>query len=129
PRARTVVFTEDNATAYEIARRFLVPCLTHQTRVKERQTILERFRAGDYPVLVTSKVLNEGVDVPDAAIGVLLSGSASRREFIQRLGRLLRRSGDKRAVLYELIARDTGEEGIARRRREPGPAPLPLFDG
>ncbi|MDX1607383.1 MAG: DEAD/DEAH box helicase family protein, partial [Candidatus Competibacterales bacterium] len=64
PRERTVVFTEDNATAYEIARRFLVPCLTHQTRVKERQTILERFRAGDYPVLVTSKVLNEGVDVP-----------------------------------------------------------------
>lgn len=129
---RTVIFTEDNATAYEIARRLLIPCITHQTRVKERQLVLERFRDGDYSALVTSKVLNEGVDVPDAAIGVLLSGSASNREFIQRLGRILRRSGDKRAILYEIVARETAEERVAERRREAPRRPpqnwLPLFD-
>ena len=94
--------------------------MTHQTKVKERQLILERFRDGVYTALVTSKVLNEGVDMPDAAVGVILSGSGSNREFVQRLGRILRRgqNGAKRATLYEIIARDTREERVAERRRE-----------
>jgi hypothetical protein len=81
-----VIFTEDNATAYEVSQRFLIPCLTHQTAIKERQAILDRFKASAYTAIVTSNVLNEGVDVPDASIGVILSGSASAREFVQRLG-------------------------------------------
>jgi superfamily II DNA or RNA helicase len=64
-------------------------------------------------------VLNEGVDVPDASIGVILSGSASAREFVQRLGRILRRGDGKQAVLYEVIARETREERVADRRRAP----------
>jgi superfamily II DNA or RNA helicase len=63
-------------------------------------------------------VLNEGVDVPDAAIGIVLSGTGSSREFIQRLGRILRRSKDKRAILYEVVARNTREEQVLRRRRQ-----------
>jgi superfamily II DNA or RNA helicase len=93
--------------------------MTHQTRVKERQDIMERFRDGIYRVLVTSKVLNEGVDIPDASIGVILSGSGSAREFIQRLGRILRRGDNKQAILYEVIARETREERVSERRREP----------
>lgn len=127
---KIVIFTEDNATAYEVSQRFLIPCITHQTKVKERQAFLDGFKDGLYTALVTSKVLNEGVDVPDAAIGIVLSGSASRREFLQRLGRILRRSGDKRAILYEVIARATREERVSERRHEPHeqekPA-LPLF--
>ena len=118
PGARTVIFTEDNATAYEVSQRFLIPCLTHQTAVKERQEILDRFKAGTYAAITTSKVLNEGVDVPEASIGVILSGSASAREFVQRLGRILRRGEGKQAVLYEVIARETREERVADRRRE-----------
>ncbi|HRX71311.1 MAG TPA: DEAD/DEAH box helicase family protein [Candidatus Competibacteraceae bacterium] len=119
PGAKAVIFTEDNATAYEVAQRFLIPCLTHQTAVKERQDILERFKSSDYLAIVTSNVLNEGVDVPDASIGVILSGSASAREFVQRLGRILRRGDGKQAVLYEVIARETREEQVAGRRRTP----------
>ena len=121
PGAKTVIFTEDNATAYEVSRQFLIPCLTHQTAIKERQAILDNFKGGVYTAIVTSNVLNEGVDVPDASIGVILSGSASAREFVQRLGRILRR-GDgegKQAVLYEVIARETREERVADRRRMP----------
>lgn len=119
PGARTVIFTEDNATAYEVSQRFLIPCLTHQTAIKERQTILDHFKSGTYAAIVTSNVLNEGVDVPEASIGVILSGSASAREFVQRLGRILRRGDGKRAVLYEVIARETREERVADRRRTP----------
>ena len=113
-----MIFTEDNATAYEVSQRFLIPCLTHQTAIKERQDILDRFKAGIYAAITTSNVLNEGVDVPEASIGVILSGSASAREFVQRLGRILRRGAGKQAVLYEVIARETREERVAGRRRE-----------
>jgi superfamily II DNA or RNA helicase len=115
---RTLVFTQDNATAYEVSRRFLVPAITHQTKVKERSEILERFASGEYTAIATSKVLNEGVDVPDASVAIVISGSGSVREHVQRLGRILRRSGDKRAVLYELVSSGTGEAFTSERRRE-----------
>jgi superfamily II DNA or RNA helicase len=116
-KERTVIFTEDTATAYAVSTRFLIPCLTHQTKIKERQEILERFKEGLYTAIVASQVLNEGVDVPEASVGVVLSGSSVAREFVQRLGRLLRKSEGKRAVLYEVVARATREEGVAERRR------------
>lgn len=134
PGVKTVIFTEDNATAYEISQGFLIPCLTHQTLVKERHAILEAFKDGTYRAIVASNVLNEGVDVPDAAVGVILSGSASAREFIQRLGRILRRQEGKQAVLYEVVARETREERVAEQRRaayrvdKPAGQTLSLFD-
>jgi superfamily II DNA or RNA helicase len=115
---RTIIFTADNATVYQISRRFLVPAITHQTKPKERQEMLRRFHTGDYTVLVTSQVLNEGVDVPAAAVGVVLSGTGTVRENVQRLGRILRRYEDKQAVLYEVVARGTAEEYTSDRRRQ-----------
>ena len=104
--------------AYRLGRRFLLPVLTHQTKVKERKAFLDAFRAGDYRILVTSKVLNEGVDVPEANVAIVVSGSGRLREHVQRLGRVLRARPGKRATLYELIARDTGENYINERRRQ-----------
>jgi len=117
---RVLIFTSDNDTVYRISRRFLVPAITHQTRVKERHEILQCFNGGDYPFLVTSRVLNEGVDVPAADVGIVLSGSGSVREHVQRLGRILRRAEGKRAVLYEVVAEDTAEEFTSSRRRQHG---------
>jgi superfamily II DNA or RNA helicase len=113
-----LVFTQDNATAYEISRRFLVPAITHQTKVSERSEILERFSKGEYGVVATSKVLNEGVDVPEANVAVVMSGSGSVREHVQRLGRILRRREGKRARLYELVSAGTAETYTSERRRE-----------
>ena len=74
--------------------------------------------AGEYTAIATSKVLNEGVDVPDASVAIVISGSGSVREHVQRLGRVLRRQGDKRAILYELVSSRTSESGTSDRRRE-----------
>jgi superfamily II DNA or RNA helicase len=115
---RILIFTHDNATVYQIARRFLVPAITHQTKAKERRHILERFHKGDYSIVVTSRVLNEGVDVPAANVGVVLSGSGTVREHVQRLGRLLRKYGEKQALLYEVVTRGTAEEFTSDRRRQ-----------
>ncbi|MBV9946815.1 MAG: ATP-dependent helicase, partial [Myxococcales bacterium] len=117
-RDRAIVFTEDNATAYSVARRFLVPVITHQTRVRERSEILKGLAAGTYRAVATSKVLNEGVDVPDANVAVILSGSGSVREHVQRLGRVLRKKDGKRAVLYELVTAETSETYTSQRRRD-----------
>jgi superfamily II DNA or RNA helicase len=115
---RSILFTQDNATAYAVARRFLVPVITHQTKVRERSAILKGLSDGVYRAVATSKVLNEGVDVPDANVAVILSGSGSVREHVQRLGRILRKKEGKRAVLYELVTEDTTETYTSERRRE-----------
>ncbi len=112
-----LIFTAHNRFAYQIARRYLIPVITHQTKSAERKAILDGFRAGTYRAIVTSNVLNEGVDVPAAKVAVVLGGNASAREYIQRLGRVLRKHGNTEAVLYEVIARKTIDERIATARR------------
>ncbi|MGQ3719966.1 DEAD/DEAH box helicase family protein [Natrialba aegyptia] len=87
---RIIIFTAYNDLAYDVSERFLVPTITHQTGAAERREILDRFRDGTYSRIATSNVLDEGVDVPDANVAVVLSGSGSEREFTQRLGRVLR---------------------------------------
>jgi superfamily II DNA or RNA helicase len=116
---RTLIFTADNATVYRISQDFLIPSITHQTPVKERHSILTKFRSGEYKSLVASHVLNEGVDVPDARIAIILSGTGSEREYIQRLGRVLRKGNDenKLAILYEVVTENTSEERTSQRRR------------
>lgn len=115
---RVLVFTNDNDSVYEISERALVPSITHQTPIKERKEILKYFNEGKYRVIVTSKVLNEGVDVPKAAVAVILSGSGSVREHVQRLGRILRRHEGKRALLYELVTENSVETFVSERRRK-----------
>jgi superfamily II DNA or RNA helicase len=115
---RTIVFTKSVDEVYALSQRFLIPGITYETLARERKDILDRFREGRYRAIIASDVLNEGVDVPEANVGILLAGSASPREYVQRLGRILRPREGKRAILYELVTTATGEEFTARRRRE-----------
>ena len=113
-----LIFTADNEAAYAIAREHLVMPLTCDIGRQERDDVLERFRRGDIRTLVSARVLNEGLDVPDADIAVIVGGALGEREHVQRVGRLLRPSEGKRAVVYELVTRNTIEVGQARRRRQ-----------
>lgn len=124
-----LVFTNDNATAYRVSRRFLLPVITHQTKVRERSRILEGLRDGTFGAVVTSKVLNEGVDVPAARVAIVLSGSGSAREHVQRLGRILRKHGEKRAILYELVSAGTAETFTSERRNRTLVTPVIHADG
>ncbi len=114
-----LIFTNDNATVYRISQDFLIPAITHQTPVKERHQILTKFKTGQYKAIVASHVLNEGVDVPDAKVAIILSGTGSAREYVQRLGRVLRKGNQKNklAFLYEVIAENTSEERTSQRRK------------
>ncbi|MFC7166456.1 DEAD/DEAH box helicase family protein [Halospeciosus flavus] len=115
---RIIVFTASTDLVYRVSERFLIPAITHETGAKERREVLGNFRDGDYSWVVTANVLDEGVDVPDANVAVIIAGSGSEREFTQRLGRVLRPKEDgSRALLYELVSEDTAEERVAERRR------------
>ena len=118
PDDRVLVFTASTDFVYRLSERFLRPAITHETSTAERKEILRGFRTGAYSTVITANVLDEGIDVPDANVAVLLAGSGSQREFTQRLGRILRPTEDGgRALLYEVVCADTAEERVARRRR------------
>ncbi len=117
PSEQTIIFTQHNKLVYRIARTFLIPAITHTTFKDERRETLNRFRDGEYRMIVTSKVLDEGVDVPEASQAIILSGTGSSREFIQRLGRVLRKREGKRARLTEIVTRDTTEARMSHRRK------------
>jgi superfamily II DNA or RNA helicase len=113
---KVIVFSEYNAMVDILAERLLLPAITYRTHPAERRHVLDAFRAGAYSKIVTGRVLNEGVDVPDANVAIVVSGSAATREYIQRLGRVLRPKAE-RARLYELVTRKTIEGRTARKRR------------
>lgn len=113
-----IVFAGSNAMARDISRRFLIPCLLNHCGKKERLDILEGLQNGSYPALTANQVLDEGVDLPEAKVAVVVGGQASSRQAIQRLGRILRKSGNKRGVLYEVVCEETAEVKRSRRRRK-----------
>ncbi len=110
-----LLFSEYNSVVDELSRRFCLPSITYKTPTEERRTILECFRSGQYTKLATGRVLNEGVDVPDCRIAIIVSGNSTKREYIQRLGRILRPKAGQ-AILYELVSTGTTEEDMAKRR-------------
>ena len=113
---QVILFSEYNQVVAEISRRFCLPSITYKTPAEERRAILARFRSGQYSKLVSGRVLNEGVDVPDCRVAIIVSGNSTKREYIQRLGRVLRpKEGE--ALLYELVTGGTTEESMAKRRR------------
>ena len=113
---KVIVFSEWNVVVNDLSRRLCLPAITYRTHAEERRDILDKFRQQKYSKLVTGRVLNEGVDVPDANVAIVVSGSSTTREYIQRLGRVLRPKPGH-AHLYEIISRGTSEVKTARRRK------------
>ncbi|MGB9728278.1 MAG: DEAD/DEAH box helicase family protein [Thermoprotei archaeon] len=113
---RIIIFTEHNEIVKRISNELLIPIITHKTSDYERKAVMDGFRTGIFNAIATSKVLEEGIDVPDANIAIILSGSGSKREFIQRLGRILRPKEGKKAILYEIISSGTKEVRVSKKR-------------
>ncbi len=106
---RILVFAADNDTAYAVAREHLVQPITCDIGPKERERALKRFSSGELRILVSARVLNEGIDVPASDVAIVAGGSQGCREYIQRVGRVLRPAEGKKAVVYDLVTRGTFE--------------------
>jgi len=117
-QSRVLIFTANNEAAYAIAREHLVMPITCEIKRREREQALDAFRAGELKALVSARVLNEGIDVPDADVAIIVGGTFGQREHVQRVGRLLRPVPGKRAIVYELVTLATSEaRQVLERRR------------
>lgn len=116
---RSILFTFDTADAISIAEHFRIPLIIAATPKAEREWVLNQFRAGFLPALVTCKVLNEGYDLPEANVAIFVSGFGPNKDYIQRMGRVLRPKESGHAHIYEILAQRTQEEKVSffRARR------------
>jgi superfamily II DNA or RNA helicase len=117
PTAPTIIWAADNQTARDIAARFLIPCILSHCLRPEREWILDGFEQDKFKAIVSCKLLNEGVDVPKAKVGISLGGTASEAEAIQKLGRILRKTGGIPAVFYDVYCAQSADETKARAVR------------
>ena len=113
-----LVFAGSNAMARDVSLRFLIPCLLGHCNKHERLDVLRGLEERIYPALVANQVLDEGVDLPEVKVAIVIGGKSSARQAKQRLGRILRKSGNSRAILYEIVCTDTNEEKRSRSRRD-----------
>lgn len=118
PKTPVLIFTNTNVMARDVSVRFLIPCILNHSRKKERRDAITGLTAGKYPAIVANRCLDEGVDLPAAKVAVVLGGGASVRQAKQRLGRILRKNGNQKAVLYEVVCEDTKEVVRSRARRK-----------
>lgn len=105
---RTIVFTQSIA-ASERSCAVLRGCglragVMHSLLAqKDRRETLQRFASGELAVLSAPRVLDEGIDVPVADLAVIVGASRSRRQMIQRMGRVLRRKPDGRRARFAVL--------------------------
>ena len=84
---------------------------TQDENGQERLDRIEAFKEGIISTLVAIKALDEGVDIPEISIGIILASSGNPREFVQRRGRLLRKFKNKdKAVIYDMVVIGNGED-------------------
>lgn len=114
---RTIVFTARTEDAYRVAEDSLIPVITAEVSARERERILDKLKSGRIRAVVSPRVLNEGIDVPDARVAIIVAGTLGAREHVQRIGRVLRPSPGKRAIAYELVTVGTADERALERRR------------
>lgn len=93
------------------------PLITGKLSHKKREVLYDKFREGEFTVLVVSKVANLALDIPDASVAIQVSGTfGSRQEEAQRLGRILRPK-EHPAYFYSVVTKDTVEEDFSLKRQ------------
>ncbi len=113
---KTLVFASRASDARTVSSDSLVPAITAEIVREERDAVMARFRDGTLRCVVSARVLNEGVDVPDANVAVLLGGALGVREQAQRVGRVLRPGPGKRAIVYDIATAGTVDADRADRK-------------
>jgi superfamily II DNA or RNA helicase len=119
PAESALIFCGSTDAAERVSRRFAIPMITAGTPASERKRLLDRIARDEIRAVASVRVLDEGWDVPAAKLGIVLGDSTkgSRRQHAQRLGRLLRRQGERVASLFEVVVADTHEFYASQKRR------------
>ena len=120
---RSIVFTGSIATAESAAFALTAlglraECVHSRLATADRREVLRRFAEGDLQVISAPRVLDEGVDVPEADLAFIVGASRSRRQMIQRMGRVLRKKPDHRRARFAVLYVESTIEDPAQGAQE-----------
>ncbi|MDY6765763.1 MAG: DEAD/DEAH box helicase [Candidatus Nanohaloarchaea archaeon] len=114
---KVIVFADWIEQGEKLSREFDIPFVSGEMDHEDREQRLHEFRSGERTRLIISRVGDEGLDIPDAEVGVVMSGQGgSRRQATQRAGRVMRPIGD--AIMYFIATKGTVEEDFVNRQME-----------
>lgn len=119
--AGTIVFTQTQDAARSAAEVLAAAgcsaaAVHAELAADEREERLDMLKKGQIVALAAPRILDEGVDVPDTDLGIVLASNRSRRQMIQRLGRVLRRRDGKVARFVVLYAEGSVEDPFSHDR-------------
>ena len=104
---KLIIFSMRVDTAEAIADALSPATVIHgQLPEDQKLAVLNHFRSQQTGALVAAQMLDKGIDVPDADIGINAAGTKSQLQLIQRIGRLLRREGQTKAVFHHFVPQD-----------------------
>lgn len=83
---------------------------------KERDEVLTDFKNDKFNVLLTSKVLDEGYNLPKLDVAIIMAGDSTDKQTVQRMGRVLRKKKGRNSVLYQLFCNETIEQSQGEKR-------------
>jgi superfamily II DNA or RNA helicase len=121
---RTIIFHESISgcvTLEEVLRKSGVNCTIYHSKLSEeiRKSNLHEFRLGTFNTLITCRALDEGMNAPETTIAIIASSTTSRRQRIQRLGRVLRPHKNKtQATIYSLYCTSSEEKNLRAEATE-----------
>lgn len=111
---KVLVFTEDIEMANKIYQtiKFKEKCSLYHSGINDvqREKILDNFKNNSLNALISCRCLDEGLNIPEANIAIIVSGNSTKRQSIQRIGRVIRFVEGKQSIVYMLYCRNTKEE-------------------
>lgn len=114
---KKIIFCDWIEQGEKLADEFEIPFVSGETDFEDRETYFEKYRNDEIKSLIVSRIGDEGLDLPDAEVGIIASGQGgSRRQATQRAGRVMRPFGD--AQVYIVATKGTNEEDFVKRQVE-----------
>ena len=114
---KTIVFCDWIDQGEELSEMFDIPFISGETDFEEREKYFEDFRNDEMNTIIVSRIGDEGLDLPDTEVGIIMSGQGgSRRQATQRAGRVMRPFGD--AQVYMVATKGSNEEDFVKRQVE-----------
>ena len=107
---KILTFGGTNKFTDRVADKIGAPVYHSGKTAKQKREALENFKSGECKVLCSTKALNQGMDVPDVGIGIIVGLESKALPMIQRLGRIIRKDGDKIGKIYIFYVKHSQEE-------------------
>jgi DNA excision repair protein ERCC-3 len=114
---KTIIFCDWIDQGENLSEEYDIPFVSGETEFDDREEYFEKFRNDELTTIIVSRIGDEGLDLPDAEIGIVMSGQGgSRRQATQRAGRVMRPFGD--AQVYMIATKGSNEEDFVKQQVE-----------